>query len=70
MQENNTSILQFRTLGQTFFCKAQAAGWEISTPPTVCITSLNSREIWSQHMDAQIKTIFGTGAPLRTTGLQ
>ena len=53
-----------------FFCKAQVAGWQISKFPTLSTTSLNSSEIWSQHMDAQIKTIFGKGASLEIRGLQ
>ena len=47
------------------------ASKQISTPPTLYTASLYSRErIWSQHMDAQTKTIFGTGASLRIRGFQ
>ena len=70
MQESNISVLQFKTLCQTFFCKAQVAGWQISTPPTLFTTSLNNAGIWIQHMNAQIKAIFGTRASLGTRGLQ
>ena len=44
-----------------FLCKAQVADWQISAPPTLSITSLNKGRIQSQHMDAEIKTIFDAG---------
>ena len=53
-----------------FFCKAQVAGQQISTPSTLYTASLYRERIWSQHMDAQTKTIFGTGASLRIRGFQ
>ena len=52
------------------FSKAQVAGWQIFTPSTLSATLLNGRGIWSQHMDAPIKTIFGKGASLEIRGLQ
>ena len=52
------------------FCKAQVVGWQISKFPTLSTTSLNGSGIWIQHMDGQIKTIFGTEAFLRIRGLQ
>ena len=53
-----------------FFCKAQVAGQQISIPPILYTASLDREGIWSQHIDAQTKTIFGTGASLMTRGLQ
>ena len=53
-----------------FFCKAQVAGQQISTPPTLYTASLNRKRIWSQYMDAQTQTICGTGASLRIIGFQ
>ena len=70
LQKKISYIVEFRTPCQTFFCKAQVAGWQISTPQTLSTTSLNGVGIWHQHLDAQIKKKFGTGAPLSARGLQ
>ena len=58
-QKKISYLVEFRTLCQTFFCKAQVAGWQISTPSTLLTTFLNREGIWTKHMDTQVKTIFG-----------
>ena len=34
-----------------FFCKAQVAGQQISTPPTLYAALLYQERIWSQHIE-------------------
>ena len=46
-----------------FYCKAQVAYQQISTPPTLYTSSFNRGGIWSQHMDGITKTIFGKEDP-------
>ena len=64
MQENNIDISQLSFFYRTFFCKAQVAGQQISSSPTLFAASLNRGGIWSQHMDAKTNTIIGMGIPL------
>ena len=46
-----------------FFCKAQVASQQISTPPILYTASLYRERIWSQHMDAQTKQFLVLGHP-------
>ena len=52
-----------------FWCKAQVAGQQISTPPILYTAAFKRGGIWSQHIDAKTNTIFGMGASLYPRGL-
>ena len=70
MQKKINYVVKFRILSRMFFCKAQVAGQQMSSPPTLYSASPNGGGIWGQRTDSRSKTLFGMVAPLRTRGLR